>query len=113
MTDEHDSDTEAVTFEVASFPFMAEEPGAPFAVITTARHDRTVVERIERHPNGGADIALADALIDAWRQSPADFTVGRIALSYGWMKQIGGPVEPEVVDDPPRSRRARVRLDRG
>ena len=104
---------EAVRFEIASFPFMAEEPGEPFAIITVSDHDPALVVDIEPHPNAGDDNAMATDLIEAWAEAPSEFTVGRIAMSYGWMRQISGPVPEPIPRQENAHNRARRRGNRG
>jgi hypothetical protein len=83
-----------VRFELASFPFMAEEPSPPFVILTVADHNpESIPTKIEVHPDAdekGAEAALQ--LIANFEQDPSSWaTVNRLAVSYGWLRQISGP----------------------
>ena len=104
-----------VRFELASFPFMAEEPSPPFVILTVADHNpESIPTKIEVHPDAdesGAEAALQ--LIANFEQDPSSWaTVNRLAVSYGWVRQISGPSAESSERYVERPRRRRT-LDRG
>jgi len=105
-------DSGPVRFALASFPFMTEEPGRPFAILTAADHDRDSIPlSIEVHPDAD-EVGVREFadLLEAFERDPSSFSVGRLAASYGWIEQIAGS-SPE--SPAPREKRPRRILRRG
>ena len=74
-------------YELADEAFMSDEPEPPFAVIEA--DDDGKVTKIEVHPQADEEgQQIAADLIEAWTDSPEDFPLNRLAVSYGSLKKV-------------------------